>query len=148
MHMEGRLVWATSDCKHWQEPTCSRGCSFASPCWHHLWLHTWAEFCDYTDIVNIHGTTLGDLAPPVSVPSLSGHGMETTEKNIGQHHILHGAVRLSSFLKAGSVSVVQKATGIAATTDDPCTVIKTFHSNANLATIRQAVMTPLFLSYF
>lgn len=58
------------------------------------------------------------------------------------------AVRLSSFLKAGSVSLVRKATGTAAMTNDPCTVIKTFHSNANLATITQTVMSPLFLSYF
>lgn len=70
------------------------------------------------------------------------------QKKIRQHHILHGAVSLSAFRKAGSFSLVQKATGIAAITKDPCTVIKTFDSNTNLAAIRYAVISPLLLSYF
>lgn len=32
-------------------------------------------------ILPIHGTPLGDIASPVPISSLSGRGMETTEKN-------------------------------------------------------------------
>lgn len=154
MPMEGRLVWATSDCKHWQEPTYSRGCrsclSLLAPLvaphmsWI-LWLH-W--YCQYS--WHHTGGPSSSCSSSQSVRSWYGDQKKTLDSIIYccSYSCIICAVRLSSFLKAGSVSLVRKATGTAAMTNDPCTVIKTFHSNANLATITQTVMSPLFLSYF
>lgn len=77
MPVKGRLIFSYIRLQTLAGAHLQHGLQLLPLCWYHLQLQIWAELCDFADIVNIHGTTLEDIASPVPIPSLLGQGMET-----------------------------------------------------------------------